>query len=99
MFTCSPRAGGITPEASACASPSLRITAAYKPVDAGYILAGNKVRLHLGKYDHNRTLVIDPVFTYLTYLGGSSVDRIGSVTAVGQVSSITLLSTIDISSV
>src|SRR5580700_3691408 len=58
-----------------------------KPVDAGYIIAGNKVRFHLGKYDHNQILVIDPVFTYLTYLGGSSVDRIGSVTVVGQVGS------------
>jgi uncharacterized protein (TIGR03437 family) len=58
-----------------------------KPVNAGYILAGNNVGFHLGKYDHNQTLVIDPVFTYLTYLGGSSVDRIGSITAVGQVGS------------
>ncbi len=58
-----------------------------KPVDAGYMLAGNKVRFHLGKYDHNQTLVIDPVFTYLTYLGGSSVDYIGGITAVGQVGS------------
>jgi uncharacterized protein (TIGR03437 family) len=58
-----------------------------RPVDAGYIIAGNKVRFHLGKYDHNQTLVIDPVFTYLTYLGGSSVDRIGGISAVGQVGS------------
>jgi hypothetical protein len=58
-----------------------------KPVDAGYILAGNKVRFRLGKYDHKQTLVIDPVFTYLTYLGGSSVDYIGGISAVGQVSS------------
>jgi hypothetical protein len=45
------------------------------------------VSFRLGKYDGTQTLVIDPVFTYLTYLGGSSVDRIGGITASGQVSS------------
>lgn len=39
-----------------------------KIVDAGYAISGNRVRFHLAKYDHSRTLVIDPVFTYLTYL-------------------------------
>jgi len=58
-----------------------------KLVEASYTLAGNKVRFHLGKYDHNQTLVIDPVFTYLTYLGGSSVDYIGGFTGVGQYTS------------
>ena len=56
-----------------------------KIVEASYTIAGNKVRFRLGKYDHTQTLVIDPVFTYLTYLGGSSVDRIGGITGVGQV--------------
>jgi uncharacterized protein (TIGR03437 family) len=56
-------------------------------VEASYTLAGNRVRFHLGKYDHNQTLVIDPVFTYLTYLGGSSVDYIGGITGVGQYTS------------
>jgi hypothetical protein len=55
-----------------------------KIVEASYAIAGNKVRFHLGKYDHNQTLVIDPVFTYLTYLGGSSVDYIGGTTVVSQ---------------
>jgi uncharacterized protein (TIGR03437 family) len=54
-------------------------------VEASYAIAGNNVSFRLGEYDRNQTLVIDPVFTYLTYLGGSSVDRIGSITAVGQV--------------
>jgi uncharacterized protein (TIGR03437 family) len=61
-----------------------------KIVEAGYAIAGNKVRFHLGKYDQSQTLVIDPVFTYLTYLGGSSVDYIGdgaSITTVGQTKS------------
>jgi uncharacterized protein (TIGR03437 family) len=58
-----------------------------KIVEASYAIAGNKVRFHLGRYDHSRTLVIDPVFTYLTYLGGSSVDYIGGVTTLGQTTS------------
>jgi uncharacterized protein (TIGR03437 family) len=58
-----------------------------KFVEASYTIVGNKVRFRLGKYDRTQTLVIDPVFTYLTYLGGSSVDYIGGVSAVGQVSS------------
>jgi uncharacterized protein (TIGR03437 family) len=66
-----------------------------KPVDAGYIIAGNKVGFRLGKYDRNQTLVIDPVFTYLTYLGGSSVDYIGGITGVGQTTSPTHALAID----
>jgi uncharacterized protein (TIGR03437 family) len=58
-----------------------------KIVEASYAIAGNNVRFHLGKYDHTQTLVIDPVFTYLTYLGGSSVDYIGGVSGVGQTTS------------
>jgi uncharacterized protein (TIGR03437 family) len=55
-----------------------------KIVDARYIIAGDKVRFQLGKYDHSQTLVIDPVFTFLTYLGGSGPDQIGASQAVGQ---------------
>ena len=66
-----------------------------KTVEASYTIAGNKVRFHLGKYDHNQTLVIDPVFTYLTYLGGSSVDYIGGITSVGQTTSPTHALAID----
>ena len=66
-----------------------------KTVEASYTIAGNKVRFHLGKYDHNQTLVIDPVFTYLTYLGGSSVDYIGGITGVGQTTSPTHALAID----
>ncbi|MBV8841573.1 MAG: SBBP repeat-containing protein [Bryobacterales bacterium] len=64
---------------------SLGLTGARPRLDAGYTIAGNKVGFRLGKYDRSQTLTIDPVFTYLTYLGGSSVDRIGSIIAVGQV--------------
>jgi len=63
------------------------VAGAKKIIEGTYTIADNKVGFHLGKYDHNQTLVIDPVFTYLTYLGGGSVDRIGSITTSGQVSS------------
>ena len=40
-----------------------------KFIDGAYAIAGNKVHFRLDKYDRHQTLVIDPVFTYLTYLG------------------------------
>ncbi|MGA8540741.1 MAG: SBBP repeat-containing protein, partial [Terriglobales bacterium] len=35
-------------------------------------LAGNKIGFAIGDYDHSRELVIDPVLSYSTYLGGSA---------------------------
>jgi hypothetical protein len=35
-------------------------------------LAGNKIGFTIGDYDRSRELVIDPVLTYSTYLGGST---------------------------
>jgi len=58
-----------------------------KIVDARYAIAGGKVRFELGKYDHSQTLVIDPVFSYLTYLGGSGPDQIGGNQVVNQTTS------------
>ena len=55
-----------------------------RTVDARYTVCGGKVRFQLGKYDHSQTLVIDPVFTYLTYLGGSGADQLGGSQVVGQ---------------
>ena len=43
-----------------------------KTVDGSYDVAGNHVRLRIGPYDHSQPLVIDPVISYLTYLGGST---------------------------
>ena len=48
-------------------------------VAGSYRLRGNRVQFQLGKYDHTRALVIDPVLTYFTYLGGSGNDYIGNV--------------------
>jgi len=44
--------------------------------------AENQVRFALGPYDHSRPLIIDPVLTYSTYLGGSSAGDTGLAIAV-----------------
>jgi hypothetical protein len=49
-----------------------RIGGVRRPVAAEYALdAEGEVRLRLGAYDRSRRLVIDPVITYATYLGGT----------------------------
>jgi len=46
-----------------------------KTVAAEYELASaGKVRLRLGEYDSDAELIIDPVVSYATYLGGGNVD-------------------------
>jgi uncharacterized protein (TIGR03437 family) len=49
-----------------------------KPIAGGYRLTANRVQFGLGEYDHSRPLVIDPVLTYFTYLGGGAGDFVGS---------------------
>ena len=41
-------------------------------VDAAYRLTGKSLRFALGSYDHSRTLVIDPVIVFATYVSGSA---------------------------
>lgn len=53
------------------------------PVAARYQLNGGTVRFQLGAYDHSKRLVIDPVLSYLSYLGGSATESIGNVTSYG----------------
>jgi hypothetical protein len=44
-------------------------------VEAGYAIEGNRdVLVALGKYDHSRTLVIDPILAYAGYFGGDVYD-------------------------
>ncbi len=44
----------------------------HQSVDGHYVLLGqNDLEFAVGAYDHSRELVIDPVLTYSTYLGGS----------------------------
>ena len=38
------------------------------------LLAANKIGFSIGDYDHSRELVIDPVLSYSTYLGGSGTE-------------------------
>ncbi|HKS94566.1 MAG TPA: SBBP repeat-containing protein, partial [Terriglobia bacterium] len=46
-----------------------------KPVDGKFVLlAQNTVGFEFGAYDSNHGLVIDPVLTYSTYLGGSGAE-------------------------
>ena len=47
-------------------------------VASAYAIAGTNVRLTLGEYDHSRALVIDPILSYFSYLGGTGADFIGN---------------------
>lgn len=52
-----------------------KVDGAARPVEADYELAANgKVHLRLGDYDRNHELIVDPVVSYATYLGGSGAD-------------------------
>ncbi|MGA2329674.1 MAG: SBBP repeat-containing protein [Bryobacteraceae bacterium] len=56
-------------------------------VEGSFAVAGNQIRFRLGSYDHSRALIIDPVLSYASYLGGSDTDQIGYPTGpgIGQV--------------
>src|SRR5712672_1576210 len=65
-------------------------------IDGGYVRKGaNRVGFRLAAYDTARPLIIDPVLSYSTYLGGSgrekglaiAVDRDGNAYVTGLVSS------------
>jgi len=42
-----------------------------KTVAASYVIDHESIGFHVGRYDHSRELVIDPVLVFSTYLGGS----------------------------
>ena len=49
-------------------------------VPANFALKGkNRVAFKLGNYDPNRELVIDPILSYSTYLGGSNIDGANAI--------------------
>ena len=54
------------------------ISGAYK------IRGSHEVGFQLGAYDRSRTLVIDPVLTYSTYLGGSGNEACSVITGTGR---------------
>lgn len=45
------------------------------PVAAAYEIDGTSVSFRLGAYDTQHTLVVDPVVTFSTFLGGSGADQ------------------------
>jgi len=56
---------------------------AKKPVDGGYVILGSSseapaelpsVGFHIAQYDPGKTLYIDPLLSYSTYLGGTDYD-------------------------
>ncbi|MBS1858728.1 MAG: SBBP repeat-containing protein [Acidobacteria bacterium] len=49
-----------------------------RKIEGGYRLTAKGAQFALGTYDHTRELVIDPVLTYFTYLGGSNSDFVGA---------------------
>jgi hypothetical protein len=52
-------------------------------VDGAFTVAGNSIGFQLGSYDHAKPLIIDPVLTYATYLGGSTNDYLGGAQSIG----------------
>jgi Beta-propeller repeat/Abnormal spindle-like microcephaly-assoc'd, ASPM-SPD-2-Hydin/Cep192 domain 4 len=51
-----------------------------KLLDGRYVLAaGNRIHFEIRGYDRSRRLVIDPVLSYSTYLGGSGYDAAAAV--------------------
>jgi hypothetical protein len=46
------------------------------------LAASNQVSFALGPYDHSKPLIIDPVLSYSTYLGGSTGYTLGNAIAV-----------------
>lgn len=66
------------------------------PVDARFVIdKASAVGIALGSYDRNRPLVIDPVLTYSSYLGGNgdddprsmALDATGNIIVVGMTTS------------
>ena len=50
-------------------------------VASGFVLDGERIRIAVGAYDHAHPLVIDPVVSYATYIGGNSTEQ-GTAIAV-----------------
>ncbi|MBC8002384.1 MAG: SBBP repeat-containing protein, partial [Opitutaceae bacterium] len=53
-------------------------------IPGGYVLTGqNQVAFQIGDYDHGKPLVIDPVLSFASYLGGSGIDKANGVAVDG----------------
>jgi hypothetical protein len=53
------------------------------PVAARFTVQHGQVKLAVGAYDRTRSLVIDPVFSYSTFLGGPSNDYVRAIAVDG----------------
>lgn len=49
------------------------------PVEGKFVVRGDRVGFELGPYDRSRALVIDPVLTFSTFLGGSGTESCAAV--------------------
>jgi hypothetical protein len=67
--------------AASSASASSESTATRELVEGNYVVRGNEVHFQVGAYDSSRPLVIDPMLSYSTFLGGNGFDQ-GSAIAV-----------------
>jgi hypothetical protein len=71
------------------------IDGAKKQIEARYVLKGCVVAFSLGSYDKSKPLIIDPVLSYSTYLGGTgsesglaiAVDSAGNAYIAGETNS------------
>jgi hypothetical protein len=50
-----------------------------REIAARYVLHGDQASIELGRYDHSRELVIDPILVYCTYYGTSGNDEVTAV--------------------
>ncbi len=51
-----------------------------QPVEGRFaLLASNRVGFEVGAYDHSRELIIDPVFSFGTFFGGTGDDKFPSI--------------------
>jgi hypothetical protein len=51
-----------------------------KEIDGRFVLlAENRVGFDLGEYDRSQSLIIDPVLSYFTYLGGTGTELLPSI--------------------
>ena len=56
-----------------------QVDGSQRAVIAGFrLLGGDRFAFKLGAYDHSRSLTIDPVIAYGTYIGGDGVDGFGA---------------------